>query len=156
MNSDEIYKFIGYAVVVIILIYVISKAFSLNVRLIEGMTTGSDSGTSTSKSKAGNADTIDQKEIENEIKLLQTKEDTLRDYFNVNKTTKPNYSALVDHLYNITNYRMLKLIIENSENINNKPDDTATLAAIKKINEMKEFMETLTFSYKTVEGLSDK
>ena len=38
MDSDEIYKIIGYIVAVIFFIYLISKAFSLNVRVIEGMT----------------------------------------------------------------------------------------------------------------------
>ena len=38
MDSDEIYKFIGYTVAVIFFIYLISKAFSMNVRLIEGLT----------------------------------------------------------------------------------------------------------------------
>jgi hypothetical protein len=35
MDSDEIYKIIGYTVAVIFFIYLISKAFSLNVRVIE-------------------------------------------------------------------------------------------------------------------------
>lgn len=44
MDSDEFYKFIGYAVAVIFFIYLISKAFSLNVRVIEGMAGGKKVG----------------------------------------------------------------------------------------------------------------
>jgi hypothetical protein len=145
MDTDEIYKFIGYAVAVIFFIYIISKALSLNVRVIEGLTGQND----TSKT-----DLVNQDNILDEIKLLQKTEDSLKTSFNIDKSTKDNYSTLLDNLYTVMNYRLLKLIIENSEKINSKPDDPATIATIKKINEMKEFMDTLSFSYKTLDTLS--
>jgi hypothetical protein len=43
MDSDEIYKIIGYFVAVIFFIYLISKALSMNVRVIEGMIGSSSS-----------------------------------------------------------------------------------------------------------------
>ena len=42
MDSDEVYKIIGYIVAVIFFIYLISKAFRLNVRVIEGLSFGSN------------------------------------------------------------------------------------------------------------------
>ena len=153
MESDEIYKFIGYAVAVIFFIYLISKALTLNVRVIEGLTITSDkSGSGGSSSSLSNAN---QDIIIEEIKLLQKKEDDLKEAFKVDSTNKSNYGTLLDSLYTITNYRLLKLIIDNSENINNKPDDAITMAAIKKINDLKEFMDTLSFSYKTIDNLAE-
>ena len=145
MDTDEIYKFIGYAVAVIFFIYIISKALSINVRVIEGLTSQND----TSKT-----DLVNQDNILDEIKLLQKTEDSLKTSFNIDKSTKDNYSTLLDNLYTVMNYRLLKLIIENSEKINSKPDDPATIASIKKINEMKEFIDTLSFYYKTLDTLS--
>jgi len=150
MESDEIYRFVGYAVVVIFFIYLISKAFTMNIRMIEGFTS---TGTSTGKGSSGTSNNVNPDDITNEIKLLQTSEDTLKSYFQIDKN-KDNYGALLDNLYTITNYRLLKLIMDNAEIINNKPDDANTMAAIKKINELKEFMETLSYSYKSLDNLS--
>jgi hypothetical protein len=38
MNSDDIYKFIGYAVVIIFLFYIVSKSLNFQLKIIEGMT----------------------------------------------------------------------------------------------------------------------
>ena len=38
MESDDIYKFIGYAAVVLFFIYLLSKVMKLNARIIEGLT----------------------------------------------------------------------------------------------------------------------
>lgn len=37
MDSDDVYKFIGYTVVVMFFLYIISKTMRLNARIIEGM-----------------------------------------------------------------------------------------------------------------------
>ena len=55
MDSDEIYKIIGYFVAVIFFIYLISKALSLNVRVIEAFGGSSSSSKSSAKSSAGSA-----------------------------------------------------------------------------------------------------
>ena len=150
MESDEIYRFVGYAVVVIFFIYLISKALTMNIRMIEGFTS---TGTSTGKGSSGTSNNVNPDDITNESKLLQTSEDTLKSNFQIDKN-KDNYGALLDNLYTITNYRLLKLIMDNAEIINNKPDDANTMAAIEKINELKEFMETLSYSYKSLDNLS--
>ena len=38
MESDDVYKFIGYAVVVLFLIYLLSNVMKINTRIIEGLT----------------------------------------------------------------------------------------------------------------------
>jgi len=38
MDSDEFYKFIGYAAVVLFFIYILSKVMRINARIIEGLT----------------------------------------------------------------------------------------------------------------------
>jgi hypothetical protein len=38
MELDDLYKFIGYSVVVLFFIYLISKAMRINARVIEGLT----------------------------------------------------------------------------------------------------------------------
>ena len=56
MDSDEIYRFIGYAVAVLFFIYIISKTIRLNARVIEGYNSfdGNDNGNSNSNSGGGN------------------------------------------------------------------------------------------------------
>ena len=55
MDSDEIYKIIGYFVAVIFFIYLISKALSMNVRVIEGMIGSSSSSDSKSSSSSNSS-----------------------------------------------------------------------------------------------------
>ena len=69
MDSDEIYKFIGYTVAVIFFIYLISKAFSMNVRLIEGLTSNDK------PEKKKKVEGRDQKEILELIKEIKEQED---------------------------------------------------------------------------------
>lgn len=38
MNSDDIYKFIGYAVVIVFGFYIVSRSLKFQTKIIEGMT----------------------------------------------------------------------------------------------------------------------
>jgi hypothetical protein len=42
MNSDDIYKFIGYAVVIIFGFYIVSKSLNFQFRMVENFTCRSD------------------------------------------------------------------------------------------------------------------
>ena len=53
MDSDEIYKIIGYTVAVIFFIYLISKAFSLNVRVIESFSGDDEEDNKEDKKSSG-------------------------------------------------------------------------------------------------------
>jgi hypothetical protein len=86
MDSDEIYKIIGYVVAVIFFIYLISKALSLNVRVIEAFggkksDSGSKSGSASgSKSGSGRPTKCKPKEKpKQEIKKNQTNEEKKAD-----------------------------------------------------------------------------
>jgi hypothetical protein len=145
MDSDEIYKFVGYAVIVLFFIYVISKTIRFNTRIIEGLENKSSS----------KKDSADQEKVKKDTEKLNTKENTLKDYLQIYvQENKDNYGNMMDSLYNVTNYRMIKLIIDNAENINNKPDAGETKAAINQIKDMKELMNTLSYAYKTLDSLS--
>jgi hypothetical protein len=63
MDSDVAYKFIGYAVVVLFFIYIISKTIRLNTRLIEGLANASlGSGGDKAKKSIGIQQTIQDSE----------------------------------------------------------------------------------------------
>jgi hypothetical protein len=132
MDSDEIYKFVGYAVIVLFFIYVISKTIRFNTRIIEGLENKSSS----------KKDSADQEKVKKDTEKLNTKENTLKDYLQIYVQE------------NKDNYGMIKLIIDNAENINNKPDAGETKAAINQIKDMKELMNTLSYAYKTLDSLS--
>jgi hypothetical protein len=157
MDSDEIYKAIGYIVVIIFFIYVISKIFRLNTRIIEGFddaVSNKKDNTSTNKKSSSNK-SVNQEDIKKEIDKLIAKEKSLKDYLQIYiRENKDNYGTLMDSLYNITNYRMIKLVLETSDKVNNNPDSGETKAALEQINNMKEFMNTLTYTYKTLDNLS--
>ena len=149
MESDEVYKFIGYAVAVIFFIYLISKAFSLNVRVIESMTTISDNNSEIKTSG---------KETGNNEQMIQKMED---DNNNLKKSLIDNknvYKDILSAAYNKQLYSLIDLSVKIGINQNNyKMDvasDQASIEAFKNIKAMKDYLDILEFSYEQVNDLS--
>ncbi len=132
MDSDEIYKFIGYTVAVIFFIYLISKAFSMNVRLIEGLA-------------SKKVEERDQKEILELIKEIKEQEDRKADSLAIPKNKK-NYAEFLTSMYNGLNYHLIEELL--SRNVNT-PDK------IKDFNEKKQTLDAIEFLYNSLDRLSD-
>ena len=142
MDSDEIYKFIGYTVAVIFFIYLISKAFSMNVRLIEGLATKE---TSNPDKKRKKVEERDQKEISDLIKEKKVREDDLADSLAIPKNKK-KYAEYLTTVYNSLNYSMIDDVLSTTTFT---PDDS------KDFNEKKQFLDTIEFLYNSLDRLSD-
>jgi hypothetical protein len=151
MDSDEFYKFIGYAVAVIFFIYLISKAFSLNVRVIEGMTSISSSSKSDSKYSK-------DKKKESGVKKEQLKkmED---DNESVKKTLldeKDEFKDVLSAAYNHQLYSLIELSAQiGTKQDNSKTDmpDQATIDSFNKLKSMKDYLDILEFSYNQMDEL---
>jgi hypothetical protein len=148
MDSDEFYKFIGYAVAVIFFIYLISKAFSLNVRVIEGMTSSSSSSKSDDKDK--------KKESGVKKEQLKKMED---DNESVKKTLldeKDEFKDVLSAAYNHQLYSLIELSAQiGTKQDNSKTDmpDQATIDSFNKLKSMKDYLDILEFSYNQMDEL---
>ena len=149
MEADEFYKFIGYAVAVIFFIYLISKAFSLNVRVIEGMTSSSSSSSSKSDIK-NNKDSGEKKD---NLKKMEDGNDSVK------KTLldeKDEYKDVLSAAYNHQLYSIIELSAQiGTKQDNSKTDmpDQATIDSFNKLKSMKDYLDILEFSYNQMDEL---
>ena len=146
METDEFYKFLGYTVAVIFFIYLISKAFSLNVRVIEGMTSSSSSSSSSSikNNKDSGKETGDKKD---NLKKMEDGNDSVKKKL---LGEKDEYKDVLSAAYN----HQLYSIIELSARIGTKQDtsttdmpDQATIDSFNKLKSMKDYLDIVEFAY---------
>lgn len=155
MDSDEVYKTIGYIVAVIFFIYLIGKALTLNVRVIEGLTSSKKGikdnklddegkGKDNKKSSKKTQENLSNKEKQNEDnkkKILDRKE-----------TTKDMLSATYNH--------NLNLIINLSTSIG-QMDDFSKLElptqeeidSMNKLKTIKEYLDIVEFAYNQLDEM---
>ena len=158
MDSDEVYKFIGYAVAVIFFIYLITKSIKLNVRVIEGMTSSNDSkknikdnkvddegkdkdNKKTSKKTQENLSNKEKQNEDNKKKILDRKE-----------TTKDILSATYNH--------NLNLIIVHSAALGRNQDFSTSempkqeeIDNMNKLKTIKEYLDIVEFAYNQLDEM---
>lgn len=160
MNSDALYKNIGFVAVVVLFLYIVNKVVKLQNKTIEGLNMGSSSSRSKSssrddeeedeeddgKKKKKKSSRSKDKDDESRLKdLLETLTDIGLDYEdNLNyQANKGLYTQIVNkHLINI-NYNILTVILENVEDIEGNPADAKEL--LESLNTMKSYASTLEY-----------
>jgi len=144
MESDEVYKFIGYSVAVIFFIYLISKAFSLNVRVIEGMTSSSDKKSEIKNNNDNNKEKSKKMEDNNNSikqKLIDEKDE---------------YKNVLSAAYNHQLYSLIELSAQigaNQDNSSTKMPDQETIDSFNKLKSMKDYLDILELSYDQLDQL---
>jgi hypothetical protein len=173
MDSDEIYKIIGYFVAVIFFIYLISKALSMNVRVIEGMigsSSSSDSKSSSSSSsnssskrpaKCGkNISTqkkISDEDMKKEIDGLNTKVqqcidqncNQYDDVINGGATQNKDYIAALNESFDTIIYQQKVLAANDAVNLLDASEDLRAEATIAK--KIKNDISPILQNVKTME-----
>jgi hypothetical protein len=132
MNSDSIYKYVGLFIVSIFVIYIVLRTLNFQVKIIEGMATGT-STTDTPNDKDKIADAIASNTTFAEDSLLISK-------------YQKSYEDIIINLENNINYFILGAIINSGELISKKPMDPTSIGLINSINSLKAFKDTLNDS----------
>jgi len=157
MDSDEVYKTIGYIVAVIFFIYLIGKALTLNVRVIEGLTSNDskknikdnkvdDEGKDkdNKKSSKKTQENLSNKEKQNEDnknKILDRKE-----------TTKDMLSATYNHNLNLIIGYSAALGRNQSSSITELPTQEE-IDNMNKLKTIKEYLDIVEFAYNQLDEL---
>jgi hypothetical protein len=162
MDSDEVYKTIGYIVAVIFFIYLIGKALTLNVRVIEGMTSSKDKKKDSKDSKKGIKDNkLDDegKDKSNEstqraiTKMEKGNDGVKKDYLKETESAKDILSAT----YNRTLYLVMQMsTVIGLTGLNYDKIETPnqeTLDNINKLKTMKEYLDIVEFAYNQFDEL---
>lgn len=143
MNSDALYKNIGFVAVVVLFFYIVNKVVKLQNNAIEGFANKSAGGSSSSSSTE-NKQTADDVETAQKEKLntLKDKEIKSSATLDIKKNKQLYYDILFSH-YNNTHYDMTNMILENAVKITQAPDSVESQQIMTKLNTMKEYAATL-------------
>ena len=149
MNSDDIYKFIGYTVAVLFFIYVFAKSLRFQTKLfeprgiIEGMTVAEKKNQE-----------FDQEKLKDD---LQTYKDMIQDQKDILKIYKPDYKdtykQVIESMHDLTEYRLIRSTIAAEDLIRDKSETAEGIEKMEQLRNQKEFLLTLDYVYT---NLSDK
>ena len=137
MELDNIYKYLGLAIVVFIVIYIVIKSLTFQARLIEGMTNDT-TAVATDKDKQPDA-----------IKTYTT---TILDGLLIDKY-RPSYDDTIIELEDNISATILSGILKNAEMIASDPSSEKAQKFITAVNTLKMFKDTLNDSMKYLDGM---
>ena len=135
MESDEIYKYLGFFIVVVFFIYIVMKTMTFQFNVLEGMTSGTSTG-ETDKDKVPEA-----------IKSNTTR---MEDALLIDKYTKAYEDTIIDLDANVDMYILSQLLI-NAEKISADPGSDENQKLITKINSAKIFKDALNHGIKVLD-----
>jgi hypothetical protein len=137
MEPDEIYKYLGFFVIVLFLIYIVVNTMKFQLKTVEGMVSGTSSG--------GVA--TDRDKVPEAIKSNTTK---IEDALLIDKYTKAYEDTIIDLDSHIDMY-ILDQIVNNAEAISSDPGTDANQTLITKINNAKAFKDSLNHAIKVLD-----
>ena len=137
MEIDNIYKYLGLAIIIVLVAYIAIKSLTFQARLIEGMTS-KENDVSTDKDKKPDA-----------IKANTT---TILDGLLIDKY-RPSYDDTIIELEENINATILAGILKNAESIAADPSSEKSQKFITAVNNLKTFKETLNDAMKYLDGM---
>lgn len=143
METDTIYKYLGLAIVILFVSYIIIKSLTFQARLIEGMATNSNS---TDDSTVN----TDKDKIPDAIKSNST---NILDGLLIDKY-RSSYDDTIIELEENINATILAGILKNAEKLSADPSSDDSQKFITAINNLKTFKDTLNDAMKYLDGVS--
>tara|TARA_B100001250_G_scaffold160599_1_gene137960 strand:- start:1290 stop:1691 length:402 start_codon:yes stop_codon:yes gene_type:complete len=123
MSTEEICKYLGFAVVVVVAIYVLLRSMRFQANIIESMVSGGTDKDKVSDAVKSNTHSID---------------DTLL----ISKYRTAYENTLIDLEANISS-AIVQAVVTNAEAISKNPADPQVQTVITGINNLKAFLDTL-------------
>ena len=150
MNSDDIYKFIGYAVAVIFFFYVFAKSIRFQTKIfepsniIEGMTVAEQK-----------KQEFDIEKLNDDLKKYKS---MIQEQKNILKLYKPEYKdtykQIVESMHDLTEYRLIYLTIAAENLIRDNNETAEAIEKMSQLHKHKEFLITLDYIYTGINNLS--
>ena len=153
MNSDDIYKFIGYAVVIIFGFYIVSKSLNFQFKIIEGMTQQEKRDKEKQENEDRKARKKEEKDNSKDIDLIireiHIRNNNNLNYFKIiNKSLIQEYSKLIDNYITKEKINIFNII-------NNKNTEITFYSIINDIKDKCEKIASLTKSINYLSSTSD-
>lgn len=126
ISNAEMYKFIGLAILCIVLLFVSIKIYTYQKKVVENMTS-----TSTSK--------------DNIKGVVSNNADVISDSLLINKY-RSDYEETIIHLEKAVSMGLLSEVVNQAETISKDPVSSKSITAINNINSLKIFRDSLNTS----------
>lgn len=139
MESDDIYKYVGFFIVILFLIYIVIRTLKFQFSAMEGM--AGMNGIGLSKT------TTDKDKVPEAIKSNTNK---VEDGLLIDKYTKAYEDTIIDLDANMDMF-ILDQVLQNAEQLSADPGSDDNQKIISKINNAKNFKETLNHAIKVLD-----
>jgi hypothetical protein len=136
MESDDIYKYIGFFVLVFFLIYIVLRTMKFHFKIVNGFRNTMEGFTSTDKDKVSDA--------------IKSNTNKVSDSLLITKYLKAYEDTILELDTNINVY-ILSQVLQNAESISADPGSDASQKIITKINNTKMFIDSLNHSIKVLD-----
>ena len=123
INQDDLYRYVGIAFLLVIVVAIAMKAFSYQRKIIEGMSSTDTSPSNISSKVSSDADQVDTK-------------------LAVHKN-RSSYEDTIVQLEKVISMNLLSEVINTAENVAADPTTVDSQKAIVSINNLRTFRETL-------------
>ena len=140
MNSDNIYKYLGLAVIAVYLLYIVIKSMKFQANIIEGMASASADASSGKTS------------TDNLASAVKSNTDTIEDALTITKYRRPYEDTLIN-LETSAGVSMLSAITKNAETISKDPTSVESQKIITIVNNLKAFKDSLNDTMSTLDKL---
>jgi len=136
MESDDIYKYIGFFVLVFFLIYIVLRTMKFHFKIVNGFRNTMEGFTSTDKDKVSDA--------------IKSNTNKVSDSLLITKYLKAYEDTILELDTNINVY-ILSQVLQNAESISADPGSDESQKIITKINNTKMFIDSLNHSIKVLD-----
>jgi|688.fasta_scaffold315351_2 hypothetical protein len=136
MELDNIYKYLGLTIIILIVVYVVMKTLTFQARLIEGMKSKDNEETKTDIDKIPDA--------------IKSQTNAMLDSLLIDKY-RSSYDDIIIDLEEKINVTILAVILEKAETIAALGGPSEKL--ITTLNNLQAFKETLNDSMKFLDGM---
>jgi len=141
MESDDIYKYVGFFIVILFLIYIVIRTLKFQFSAMEGMAGMNGIGLSKTTTNT------DKDKVPEAIKSNTNK---VEDGLLIDKYTKAYEDTIIDLDANMDMF-ILEQVLQNAEQLSADPGSDDNQKIITKINNAKIFKETLNHAIKVLD-----
>ena len=162
MSSDDLYKNIGFVVVVIVFAYIVYRVIKFQNNVVEGLGMRGDRDTSSppakpakpaktlSENKEGRDDTMKAAR-----EAMKEQEKNYKSYMDLKKNKKLYDDILVGQ-YNNLNYAITQSVLAYSQKITADPISEESIGIMNVTNAMREYAKTIEFASDFLDDMDKK
>ena len=138
MNCDDIYKYLGLTVIVVLLLYIALKSLKFQANMIEGMSSASGTTSNTSTADLASA--------------VKNNTNTIEDGLTITKYRRA-YEDTIINLEASAGVAMINAIVKNAELISKDPTSVEAQKVIQDVNNLKTFRDSLNITMTVLDKL---